>query len=177
VYLAHTHVDTMWTKQGIELEPLEWQRRDDGSLVTERRLPNGVVFGTSVRPERDAVRMEMWLENGSDETFRGLRVQNCVMLAGAPEFAAATPEDRVIREPYIACRSRAGSRWVITAWSGCQRAWANPPCPCIHSDPAFPDAEPGDTHRLRGWVSFYEGDDLDGELRRIDATAWRGNEL
>src|SRR5437867_52860 len=26
LYLAHTHVPTMWTKQGITLEPLEWNR-------------------------------------------------------------------------------------------------------------------------------------------------------
>jgi peptidoglycan/xylan/chitin deacetylase (PgdA/CDA1 family) len=171
LYLAHAHVDTMWTKQGLELEPLEWQRRD-GSLIMERTLPNGVAFGTRVTPTRDAVRMEMWLTNGSDETLRELRVQNCVMLAGAPEFAAAGPEAKLIHEPYIACRSAAANRWVITAWTDCQRAWANPPCPCIHSDPAFPDTAPGETHRLRGWLSFYEGADIEAELRRIDATGW-----
>src|SRR5262249_23867515 len=29
-YLAHTHVPTVWTKQGVELEPLEWNRRGSG---------------------------------------------------------------------------------------------------------------------------------------------------
>ena len=50
LYLAHDHVDTMWTKQQVELESLEWQRNADGALVMERRLPNGVVFGTKVTP-------------------------------------------------------------------------------------------------------------------------------
>src|SRR5207249_438532 len=44
-YLAHTHVPTIWTGQKIELERLEWNRRADGSLAIERKLPNGIVFG------------------------------------------------------------------------------------------------------------------------------------
>ena len=52
-YLAHTHVPTVWTKQGVELEPLEWNRRADGSLDIERRLPNGIAFGAKVVPGRD----------------------------------------------------------------------------------------------------------------------------
>ena len=30
--------------------------------------------------------------------------------------------------------------------------------------------------RLRGWLSFYEGDDLGGELKRIEAAGWRAEE-
>jgi hypothetical protein len=29
------------------------------------------------------------------------------------------------------------------------------------------------TERLRGWLSFYEGTDVEGELQRIDATNWK----
>jgi len=43
----------------------------------------------------------------------------------------------------------------------------------LHSDPQFPDVPPGETRRLKGWLSFYEGDDIDAELRRIDQTGWR----
>jgi hypothetical protein len=52
IYLAHTHegVPTIWQKEGIELEPREWQRRDDGVLVTERTLPNRIAFDTRVVP-------------------------------------------------------------------------------------------------------------------------------
>ena len=46
LYLAHTHADTMWTRQHIPLAPQEWQQSADGVLVSERHLPNGVVFGT-----------------------------------------------------------------------------------------------------------------------------------
>jgi hypothetical protein len=173
LYLAHTHIDTIWTRQGIELERLEWERLADGVLRFERRLPDGVGFGTKVMPGKEAVRMEMWLTNGSDRKLTGLRVQNCVMLKGAPEFAQLTNDNKVFREPYAACRSPDGTRWVITAWEPCERPWGNPPCPCLHSDPRFPDCPPGQTSRLRGWLSFYEGTNLEAELKRIEETGWR----
>src|SRR5262245_16026519 len=44
LYLAHTHVPTVWTKQNVALQTLEWQKTDDGWQV-ERSLPNKVVFG------------------------------------------------------------------------------------------------------------------------------------
>jgi hypothetical protein len=172
-YLAHTHVPTLWTRQRIELEPLEWRRHDDGTLDFERTLPNGIRFGTQVTPGVDAVRMAMWLSNGTPETLTDLRVQNCVLLKGAVGFAAQTNDNKVFSPPYAACRSADGRRWVITAWEPCHRTWANPPCPCLHSDPKFPDCPPGETVRIRGWLSFYEGTDLARELSRIEATGWR----
>jgi len=35
-YLAHTHVPTIWTKHGVELPALEWNRRADGTLDIKR---------------------------------------------------------------------------------------------------------------------------------------------
>jgi hypothetical protein len=172
-YLAHTHVPTIWTKQQIELEPLEWHRRADGTFDLERKLPNGIVFGTKVRPAKDAVRMEQWLTNGTKERLSDLRVQNCVMLKGAAGFQKQTNDNKVFASPYVACRSDDGKHWVITAWDPCHRAWGNAPCPCLHSDPKFPDCDPGETKRLTGWLSFYEGEDIRGELRRVEQTGWR----
>jgi hypothetical protein len=173
LYLAHTHIPTIWDRQGIELEKLEWQRHGDGTLSVERRLPNRVVFGTRITPGPDAVRMEMWLTNGTQSTLTGLDVQNCVMLKAVREFSQQSNANKLERKPYMACRSPEGKRWVIVAWEPCQRVWANPEVPCMHSDPRFPDCPPGQTKRLRGWLSFYEGDDIQAELRRIEATGWR----
>ena len=172
LYLAHTHVPTHWTKQGIVLEPLEWHAIPGGWQL-ERSLPNQVVFGTRVLAKQDHVEMEMWLTNGASETLRGLVVQNCVMLKGLTGFAAQTNDNKLFRQPYVACHNADKTRWIITAWEPCQRVWGNPPCPCLHSDPKFPDCEPGKTARLRGWLSFYEGEDIDTELRRIDRLGWR----
>jgi hypothetical protein len=172
-YLAHTHVPTIWTKQNIELEKLEWNRGAGGVLEFERRLPNGIRFGTKVTPTAGEVRMEMWLANGTPEALTDLRVQNCIMLKGAAGFEEQTNDNKVFDAPYVACRSRDRRRFVITAWEPCHRAWGNAPCPCLHSDPRFPDCAPGQTQRIRGWLSFYEGDDVRAEFKRIDATDWR----
>ena len=172
-YLAHTHVPTIWEKQKIELEKLEWNRRPDGTLDIERRLPNGIVFGTKIVPGRTEVRMELWLKNGTKEKLTEMRVQNCVLLRGARGFEAQSNDNKVFAPPYAACKSADGKRWVITAWEPHQRSWGNLKCPCLHSDPRIPDCASGETQRLRGWLSFYEGDDIQGEFRRIDKTGWR----
>ena len=172
-YLAHTHVPTVWSQRGIELERQEWTRNDDGTLEMSRTLPNGIAFGTRVMPGRDAVRMEMWLTNGTAEPLSDLRVQQCAMLRGAAGFEEQTNDNKVFRGEYACCRDPSGSRWIIAAWTPGHRAWGNAPCPCLHSDPRFPDCPAGETRRLRGWLSFYEGDDLEAELQRIDALDWR----
>ncbi|MEO8495023.1 MAG: hypothetical protein ABI614_08125, partial [Planctomycetota bacterium] len=87
-------------------------------------------------------------------------------------FAELTTDNKLLRSPYVACRNAEGNRWIITAWEHCVRPWANSPCPCMHSDPQFPDCPPGETKRLRGWLSFYEGTDIEGELNRIEKLDW-----
>lgn len=176
-YLAHTHIPTVWTKQKVDLPPLEWNRRGDGTFDLERKLPNGILFGAKVVPGRDAVRMELWLTNGTKEKLSDLRVQVCAMLKGAAGFTQQTSANKVAAAPYTAARSADGKRWIITAWEPCHRAWDNPQCPCLHSDPKFPDCEPGETKRLRGWLSFYEGDDVKAEFRRIDKLDWQNVRL
>ncbi len=172
LYLAHTHVPTTWTKQNIELPSLEWNEQKDGTLRMERKLPNAVTFGTEVRPGKQGVKMRMWLTNGTETTLAGLRVQNCVMFKGAPAFAGQTNENKVFQAPYAACRDQTGKRWVIAAWSPCQRTWGNVGCPCMHSDPQFPDCPPGKTVELFGWLSFYEGGDITAEFKRLDRLNW-----
>jgi hypothetical protein len=172
-YLAHTHVPTIWTALKIDLGKLEWKRRADGSFAFKRRLPNGIVFGATAVPAVRAVHMELWLTNGTRETLRDLRVQNCVMLKGAKGFEQQTNDNKIFSSPYVAGRSTDGRHWVITAWDPCHRAWANAPVPCLHADPKFPDCALGETRRLRGWLSFYQGTDVEAEFRRIEQTGWR----
>ncbi len=173
LYLAHTHIATHWTRKDIDLEPLEWTNIGESSWEMRRTLPNGVEFGACVKSYPDHVRMEQWITNRTKETLTGLRVQNCVMLKGAKGFDDRDNANKTLTNPYAAVRSREGNRWVITAWDPCVRPWANAKCPCLHSDPQFPDVPPGETRRIKGWLSFYEGDDIDAELKRIDATGWR----
>lgn len=167
LYLAHTHVPTVWDKRGVSLDALEWTRNRDGALECERRLPNKVDFGAKVVPGRDGVRLELWLRNGSDTKLTGMQVQMCVMLKALAGFDSRTNDNKVFARPFAACRDQSGKRWVITGWEPCVRAWGNPPCPCVHSDPQLPDCAPGERQRVRGWISFYEGSDIDAELRRL----------
>lgn len=172
-YLAHTHIDTIWMKKGIDLPKLEWNRRADGTLDIERKLPNGIAFGVKVKPTKEAVRMELWLKNGTDQKLSDLRIQNCVMTKMAAGFEKQSNENKIFTKPYVACRSNDGKRWIITAWENCNNPWGNDRCPCFHSDPKFPDLKPGQTYRLQGWFSFYEGGDIKSEFERIESTGWR----
>ena len=119
--------------------------------------------------------MELTLTNGTPRPLNDLRVQNCVMLREADGFNQETNDNKRLEKPYAACRN--GDRWIITAWTPCHRPWANPPCPCLHSDPRFPDCAPGETKRVVGWLSFYEGPDIDAELERIEGTDWQNWKL
>lgn len=172
-YLAHTHLPTIWDQQGVKLPRLEWTRRRDGSLSSERVLPNGIAFGAKIVPSAYAVRMELWLRNGTPAKLTDLRVQNCVMLKAASGLADLTLANKLFRPPYAAVHSSDSRRWVITAWDPCDRCWGNEKVPCLHADPKFPDCAPGQAVHLRGWLSFYEGIDVSGELQRIDQTGWR----
>lgn len=166
-YLAHTHIPTLWDRQGITLERREWEPDGDGGWIAERTLPNQIAFGTRISPRPDGLRMELWLRNGTAEPLSGLRVQNCVMLGRAAGFEEQTLTNKIFDPPFAAAKSSDGQRWILTAWQRCGRAWGNVLVPCLHSDPVFPDCPPGATVRLQGWLSFYEGPDPEPEFRRL----------
>jgi len=166
-YLAHTHIPTIWTQRGESLPPQEWERRADGSFFSHRRLPNDIEFVVHAAPQRDHVALRMALQNGTKEKLTGLRVQMCLMLGRAKGFEAQTKENKVLASPFAAVRSDDGQRWIIQAWQPVQRVWENPPCPCIHSDPQFPDCPPGESREVFGRVSFYQGTDIQAELKRL----------
>jgi hypothetical protein len=172
LYLAHTHVPTIWDRLETPLQPLEWTRRPGGSLSLDRVLPNQVTLSTQVRPDADGVRMELRVTNGADRPLTGLRVQMCVMLAGLAGFEVRTNDNKVLATPFAACRDTSGTRWIITGWERCGRTWANPPCPCVHADPVVEDCPAGESRGVRGWLSFYEGRDIQQELRRLSAIAF-----
>jgi peptidoglycan/xylan/chitin deacetylase (PgdA/CDA1 family) len=178
LYLAHTHVPTMWSKQGVSLPPLEWDRLADGGYRIERELPNRVRFGAQVDVVPGAklglgrVEMRLWLHNGSDQLLSGLRVQNCVMLAGAKGFEQQLDTNKVYRAPFAAAHDSTKTKWVVTAWENCVRPWGNTFCPCLHSDPQFEDCPPGERRELRGIVTFYEGEAIEGFLDQL-ADEWK----
>lgn len=167
-YLAHTHIDTIWSKQQIKLPQLEWQFESDGSYRIARELPNKIAFEVTATPHCDHLALRMSLSNGTAEKLTDLRVQMCGMLRGLKGFDQQTNDNKIFRGSLAACRNEAGDRWVIFGWEPNDRTWANAPCPCLHSDPRIPDCAPGETRQVDGWLSFYQGTDIDSELERIE---------
>jgi len=169
LYLAHTHIPTIWDEQNVIIENIDWTREADGGLRHERVLPNKVAFGAIIQPEVGGVAMELWLRNGSDQPLAGLRTQICDHLKGAPEFNEQTTTNKIFRVPSVAVHSVGGDRWILTTWERCGRAWGNPQVPCLHADPVLPDCAPGETVRVRGQLWFYEGKEVDRELETAKA--------
>lgn len=172
LYLAHTHVPTTWDRKEVALPPLEWSRHADDSLTLERMLPNNVTLSSKIIPGKDGVRLEFKVTNGTNEKLTGLRVQMCVMLAGLTGFEQQSNDNKIFSVPFAACHDETKKRWIITGWQRCVRAWGNPPCPCLHSDPQVEDCPPGESRSLNGWLSFYEGADIQSEITRLKSTAF-----
>lgn len=173
-YLAHTHIPTVFDKMGKRLRKLEWDRSKENVLYLKRKLPNGIEFSSRVVSRKDHVRMRMTLKNGTQQKLTDLRVQNCVMLKAAQGFDEQTNDNKRFIGPYVVCHDTKKSKWIITAWKPIHRPWANAPCPCLHSDPKFPDCLPGETQVLDGWLSFFEGTpaEIEAEVARIEKTDW-----
>ncbi len=169
LYLAHTHIPTVWDEQNVVLDNVDWTREPAGGLRCRRVLPNQVAIGAAIRPvSAQEAAMELWIENGSPVELKDLRAQVCVLLKGAPEFNAQTTANKVFRCPIAAVRSAGGGRWILTAWQRCVRAWGHPLVPCLHADPAFPDCAPGRSVRLQGRLWFHEGAELEAALARLE---------
>jgi len=164
-YLAHTHIDTIWTEQAVALAGVDWMRKSDGTLESKRVLPNQIAFGAVVHPRTDGIDFRYWLENGTEKTLTGLRNQLCLMLKNASGFNAQTAENKLALGQAAAVRNGDGDRWIVTA---CERSrtWENPPVPCIHADPEFPDCAPAERVEVRGRVFFYAGSDIREEVER-----------
>ena len=157
LFLAHTHIPTIWNDQNLVIDNIDWERRPDGGLRSSWRLPNRVEFGAAAVPGKNELRMELWLRNGTEQRLSGLRSQICVLLKGTPEFNAQSNANKIFGKTAASVQSASAKRWILTEWERCGRTWGNPQCPCMHSDPVLPDCGPGETVRVNGRLWFAEG--------------------
>ena len=165
-YLAHTHIPTIWDEQHVFIDNVDWKPREGGGWENAWRLPNNIRFGGSAVADDSGVDFSMWLENGTEETLTGLRTQVCLMLKGAEGFNGQREEGRRFEDGVAAIQSDDGQRWILVAFDRFGRVWGNPPVPCIHSDPVFPDAAPSQRVEVTGRMWFYEGDNIEAEIAR-----------
>ena len=170
LFLAHTHVPTIWNQEHIHIDSVDWKPRPGGGWENAWRLPNGVRFGATVTPGVARADFTLWLENGASEPLSELRTQVCAMLKGAAGFNAQSDAGRRIEGGVAAMRAAGNDRWLLIAFDQHRRVWGNPPVPCIHSDPVFPDAQPGQRVEVQGRLWFYEGASIDAEIERANAT-------
>ena len=171
LFLAHTDLPAVWNQKNQVIENIDWERGADGSLSNQWTLPNFVTIAAQIRPAENGVEMELWLRNfsGADLTgpdgSSGLPIQICVLLKGAPEFTALTNENKILRTPVAAVHSANGNRWILTAWQNPGRSWGNTLVPCLHADPKLPDCPYRATVRIKGRLWFYEGPDVEREIK------------
>lgn len=154
LYLAHTHVPTIWNGKNVVIENQDWERKPGDALSSNWKLPNGIVFGAEIKPAADQIDMQLWLRNGTADPLTGLRTQICVLLKEASGFQAQTNENKTFGKSLAEARSFDGARSIRTEWELCGRTWGNAACPCMHSDPMLPDCEPGKTVSVRGRLWF-----------------------
>lgn len=165
LFLAHTHVPTIWNARNITIENVDWRRLDNGGLTSRWLLPNGIAIGASIEPREGGVEMTLFLENATPQALTSIRAQVCVLLKSASGFNAQTNDHKVLQKPIAGVR--AGDRWILTSWQHCGRVWANPAVPCFHSDPVLPDCAPGHTVGTRGRLWFHKGQDMGGASSRV----------
>jgi hypothetical protein len=94
IYLSH--VNPQVKVEFSNLEKVPWQETPDG-LSFERILPNGVKFGGALHQKESFVAsMELYMENGSTEILRNIRLQTCAFLRGITEFSEYTTANKYV---------------------------------------------------------------------------------
>jgi hypothetical protein len=88
------------------------------------------------------------------------------MLKGAREFNRQATDNKLFQSPVAAVKSESGRRWILIAWDRGGRAWGNVKVPCLHVDPVLPDCPPGERVQLRGRLWFYEGDQVEAQMKQ-----------
>ena len=94
VFLSHINpgIDTVFHN----LPPVAWQTTKDG-IAFERTLPNGIVFGGSVRQgSPTTVDLTLTIKNGSTEPLNDITLQTCAFLRAIREFGDYTRENKYI---------------------------------------------------------------------------------
>jgi hypothetical protein len=155
LFLAHTHVPTIWNEKNVIIENTDWIR-EANTLRSEWKLPNAVGFGATLKPAADGLEMELWLRNGTPDPLQKLRTQICVLLKQATGFNQQTIANKTFGKTEAVVKSADGKYSIATEWERCGRTWGNAQCPCMHSDPVLPDCAAGETVRVRGRLRFVQ---------------------
>ena len=97
LYLSH--VNPRHPAVFEELSKVPWRCLQDG-IEFERRLPNGMTFGGTVRAgDPGTVRLELFICNGNVEPLNNVRLQTCAYLRAIREFSSFTMGSKYVHIP------------------------------------------------------------------------------
>ena len=167
IFLAHTHIPTIWGEREREIQFQDWQQSPAGGLQNQWTLPDQVQISSSILVDGTQVLMELSLHNQSDTPLTQIRSQVCIMLKGAPAFDRLSHDNKIFDDPVAAVRHEEKNYWILTAWKQTDRVWGNTEVPCLHVDPILPDCAPGETVRNRGLIWCVEGSDIHQKIREL----------
>lgn len=111
LYLSH--INPSFPAMFDSLPKVPWEVNETG-LSFERRLPNGVRFGGSLRVSSErTVALHLFIHNGSADPLRHIRLQTCAYLRAIKEFAPYTQENKFVHtaaEGWVAFETAKESR-------------------------------------------------------------------
>ena len=146
--------------------------------ISSARLPNGIRFGTKVIPSPEAVRMEMWLTNGTPADALRLARAELRDAQGRRRLRGADRRQQGV------CRRPMSPAARATAGAGSSRpgslAIARGPIPLARACTpirSFPIVRPAKRSACAAGFRFTREPTSQAELRRIDATRLARREL
>ena len=97
LYLSH--VNPTYPVLFPDLPRVQWESLEDG-IRFHRVLPNGVSFGGSVHADGpNRVLLRLYIDNGSRQQLRDIRLQTCAYLRGIKEFSDFTEANKYVHVP------------------------------------------------------------------------------
>jgi len=94
-----SHVNPPFPSKHNELGLIPWERVTRG-IQYSRQLPGNIRFGGRVTQSDSAsVDLTIWIENGTSEPLRSIRLQTCAFLNSIGEFDKETDANKMVHVP------------------------------------------------------------------------------
>jgi len=91
-----SHINPVIPYKFRYMQSVKWEETGKG-IVYKQELPNGIRFGGSVaKKNENTISLELWIQNGSDEPMKDVKLQTCAYLHGIEEFDQKTSENKLV---------------------------------------------------------------------------------
>jgi len=153
IFLAHTHLPTVWDRNGERHTFTPWNISLDGRTAANSHvLPDGTtVSAEATRSSDSRIDLLLSIVNRSDHDLTDVWAQTCLMLAQAD---LGSTDTEIVLSSDIAALRLSERMQLEFAWEKVKRTWQNPPVPCMHNDPFLGSCRPGDTLTVRGSLAL-----------------------